>query len=146
MATAEQFGFACTPGSKRRPSSSEGYPAMRWLFRFIWFVSRSLVALLVWMVVNTLRFLLPILLALLRFLMSQVATSLSALVYGPRRYVKGLSSKWTVQLLDRGVSREYLDQVNGLCIFLATSKILIGLLIAGVFLVAVLRVVYGIWI
>ena len=119
---------------------------MRWFFRFIWFVWRSLAALLVWMVVNTLRLLLPIVLAVLRMLMNQVATSLSALVYGPRRYVEKLASKWTLQLLDRGVSREYLDQVHGLCIFLATSKILIGLLIAGVFLVAVIRVFYGYWI
>jgi len=119
---------------------------MRWFFRFIWFVSRTLTALLVWIVVNAIRVFLPIVLAVLRLLINQVATSLSALVYGPRRYVEKLASKWTLQLLDRGVSREYLDQVHGLCIFLATSKILMGLVIVGVILVAVLRVVYGYWI
>lgn len=116
---------------------------MKWFFRFVGFVFRSVIALLVWILANTIRLLLPILLAVVRFLMNQVGSSLSGLIYGPRRYVELLASKWTVQLLDRGVSHDYLDQIHGLCIFLASSKFVMGLTIAGLILVAVLRVVFG---
>ena len=119
---------------------------MRWLLRFFWFISRSLVTFLVWIVVNAIRRLLPVLMVVLRFLIGYVSTSLSAMIYGPRRYVDGLASKWTLQLLDRGVSQDYIDELHDLCIFLAALKFVIGLVIAGVVLVAILRTVYNIWI
>lgn len=116
---------------------------MRWLFRSVLFLLRSFLTLLVWIMANSLRMLLPYLLATLRLLVSLVSSSLSATVHGPRRYTQWHASKWTQRLLEAGVSREYLDQAYGLCQILVASKIVIGLVVAALFTVAILRVVYG---
>ena len=116
---------------------------MRWLFRLTLFIMRSVLAILAWVIANLFRLLLPWILAALRFLINLVTGSLSATVQGPGRYTQWLASEWTRQLLDLGVSRDYLDQIYGLCRLLVVVRIVAGLAVATLFTVAILRVVFG---
>lgn len=113
------------------------------LFRFIHFLIRSILAVVVWLLVALFQLLLPYLLAVLRMLLGLVSMSLSAAVQGPRIFIDRLASKWTQQLLNLGVSREHLDQLYNLCRFLAASMIVLGWVIATLFTVAVLRLFFG---
>lgn len=92
------------------------------------------------------QLLLPILLIILRILRDLVSTSLSATIHGPRQFIERLASEWTQNLLDSGVSRDHLDQLYGLCRFLAGSKIILGWVVAALFTVAILRIVFGFFI
>ncbi len=118
---------------------------MRWLFRFIQLALRSVLAILVWVLVFLFRLLVPYLLAVLRFLVSLMTTSIAAAVHGPRQYTEWLASKWAWQLLESGVSRDYLDQIYSLCRVLVVSKIVMGLAFGILFTLAILRVVFGIF-
>ncbi len=99
-------------------------------------LSRLLLALLI-------RLLLPFLLAVLHLVGILVFTSLTAAAIGPGLFIERLSSQWTRRLLERGVSREYLDQLHSLCRFLVASLIAMGWIITTLFTVAILRVVFG---
>jgi hypothetical protein len=118
-------------------------PVMRLLFRSVLFLLRSVLTLSALMLANLVRLLKPCILAVFRFLINLITGSISATVHGPRQYSRWLASKWTRQLLDRGSSRDYLDQIYGLCQFLAVSKIFMGWVVAAFLMVAILRVVFG---
>jgi hypothetical protein len=69
--------------------------------------------------------------------------SLTATVNGPSQFIDRLAFEWTRHFLDIGVPREYLDQIFSLCRFLVASMIVSGWVIAALFTVAVLRIVFG---
>ena len=79
----------------------------------------------------------------LRLLHSLLVTTLMATVNGPRQYTDQLASEWTLQLINRGVSRDNLDQVYDLCRFLAGSMIVFGWVVSVAITVEILRIVFG---
>lgn len=116
---------------------------MNLVIRVIRFITVLAFNLLIRLLLVLFRLLLPIVISLLRMMRTLVATSLVATVNGPSLYTEQLASAWTRRLLDIGVSRDYLDQVFGLCRFLATSTIVLGWVVTALISVAILRVVYG---
>ena len=87
--------------------------------------------------------LLPLFIAVLQALRSLISLSFTATVNNPRQYIDRLAGEWTQWLLDLGVDRQYLDQVHGLCRFLAASILVLGWVMASIFMAAMLRVVFG---
>lgn len=96
------------------------------------------------LVVILFRLFLPYFLTTIRIMRSLVFISLTATVNGPTQYTDRLASEWTQNLLLMGVSRDYLDQIFVLCRFVARSMVVMGWVVATLFLVAILRVVFGI--
>lgn len=90
--------------------------------------------------------LLPLLVAVFRLLQALVSLSFTATVNNPRNFIDRVAGEWTQWLLGLGVDRQYLDQMYGLCRFLAVSTVVLGWVIATIFTVAILRVVFGIFI
>jgi hypothetical protein len=90
--------------------------------------------------------LLPIFLAVLRVLSRLVFTSFTSTLNGPRQYTDRLASEWTRRVLELGVSRDNIDRVFRLCRFLVASMIFLGWAVSALFTVAILRVVFGIFI
>jgi hypothetical protein len=110
------------------------------------FVARLVFRLFIGLVGFLLSLALPIILAILHLLQTLMFTSISAIVHGPGLFIERIASRWTLRLLSLGVSRDYLDQLYGLCRFFATSEIVLGWVITALFSVAILRVVFGFFI
>jgi hypothetical protein len=119
---------------------------MNLLFRFIRFLALLAFNLLFRLIVLLIRLLLPFLLAVLRGLSGLVFTSLSATVNGPGQYIDRLASEWTAWILSLGVDRGSIDRIYSLCRFLVASRLILGWTVATLFTVAILRVVFGIFI
>jgi len=131
---------------------------MNLLFRFIRFLVSSIFHFLIAVVSAILRYLLvvlntifrfvlwPSLVAVLRIMRDLLFSSFTATITGPRQYTDRLASEWTLQILQLGISREYINQVHSLCVALSVSRIVLGWVIAALFTVAVLRVVFGLFI
>ncbi len=109
---------------------------LRFLALLVLNVLFSLIALLI-------RLLLPIFLAVLRVLLAMMSMSFSATANGPMQFTDRLAGEWTQRLLDLGVDRKYLDQIHNLCRLLAGSMIALGWVVTTLFLVFILRVVFG---
>ena len=119
---------------------------MNLLGRFIRFLVVSAFKLLLSLIAVIVRFVvLPILRSALRVLRGLVFTSLVATVNGPRQFTDRLASEWTLRVLDLGIQRDNVDQIYVLCRFLVGSRIVLGWVVAILFTVAVLRVVYGLF-
>lgn len=117
---------------------------MSLLFRFIRFLVLLTIRLMLGLIVLVSRFVvLPLLLATLRVSGRLVFTSLTATVTGPTQFTDRLASEWTRRVLEMGIRPEDIDQVFRLCRFLVVSMIILGWLVATLFTVAVLRVVFG---
>ena len=116
---------------------------MTLLRRMLWLVVRLALKGLVWIFAILARLMISSFLAVFRFLLNLVTTSFYALVHGPKRYMEWLAGKWAQKLLENGVSRDYIDQIYGLCQALAFTKIALGLVVAALFTVAILRIVFG---
>jgi hypothetical protein len=117
---------------------------MKLLFQLLRFLALLALNLLLSLIAVLLRLLfLPFLWATLRILLALISLSFTATVNNPRQYIDRLAGEWTQRLLDLGVHREYLDQIHSLCRFLAVSTILLGWVVATIFTVAILRVVFG---
>ena len=89
---------------------------------------------------------LPLLLAALRMLRRLVLTSLTATAIGPGQYTDRLASEWTRQLLALGIPRDNIDQLYSLSRVLAVSQILLGWAIAALITLAILRIVFELFI
>ena len=112
---------------------------IRFLTLLAFKLSLSLIAVLI-------RLLLPYLFATLRILRTLVFTSLTATVNGPGQYTERLASEWTGQLINLVGFHENIDQIYSLCRFIAGTMILLGWVVSILFTVAVLRIVFGLFI
>jgi len=119
---------------------------MALLGRMIWFIVRMILKLIGRLLQLLFSLLIPVLSVLLRWSFRLMSLSLTATVHGPRQFTERLASEWTQRLLELGVSHDHLDQLYTLCRFLAASMIVLGWVVAALFTVAILRVVFGIFI
>jgi hypothetical protein len=117
---------------------------MNLLLKFSSFIIRLAFTILSRLLSILFQLLLPYILLLLRLLRRLMGISLSAIVTGPQRYMDRLAAEWTQQLIVMGGLRDHLDQVYGLCRFLATSLVVLGWVVTTLLTVAILRVVFGI--
>jgi hypothetical protein len=119
---------------------------MNLIASFIRFLARLILWLFLGLLGVLLRVLWPFFLATLRILHALVSRSLIAAVNGSGIYTEMLASEWTRRLIELGVSRDHLDELYGLCRFLAVAEIAIGWIIVALFAVLILRVVFGFFI
>ena len=120
---------------------------MSLFLRLLRFLALSAFNLLIRLIAVLIRFiLLPILQATLRVLLALIFTSFAATVNGPRQFIDRLASEWTFWFLSLGVDRGSIDQIYRLCRFLVASRLILGWSVATLFTVAILRVVFGIFI
>lgn len=119
---------------------------MNLLLRFVRFFTHRVLVLMIRLLIEISRLLLPLLLRVIRWIFSLMRFSLTAAVNNPRQFSERLASEWTRQLLTLGVSRDYLNQLYSLCRFLAVSMIVLGWVVTTLFTVAILRVVFGLFI
>lgn len=120
---------------------------MNLLGRFFRFLVVSAFRLALGLLTVLVRFVvLPLLLATLRMLRRLVWTSLTATVTGPGQYTERLASEWTRRLLALGIPRDNIDQLYNLCRLLAASQILLGWAIAALITLAILRIVFELFI
>jgi hypothetical protein len=120
---------------------------MNLLIRIIRFLAVLAIRLMLGLIAVFSRFIvLPFLLATLRVSGRLVFTSLTATVTGPTEFTDRLASEWTRRVLEMGIRPEDIDRVFRLCRFLVASMIILGWLVATLFTVAVLRVVFGLFI
>jgi hypothetical protein len=118
---------------------------MALLFRISWSIARIIFNLLVRLIQWLLPPLLSIAFLLLGWLLRLVTTSLTATVNGRRQFTDRLAAEWTLRLLNLGFSRDYLDQLYSLCRFFVTSTIVLGWVVATLFIMAVFRIVFGLF-
>jgi hypothetical protein len=117
---------------------------MNLLIRFIRFLVISTFKLMLELIVVLCRFvLMPFLREVLRVLRRLIFTSLSATVNGPTQFANHLAADWTHQVLELGLAHENIDQIFTLCRFLAGVSIVLGWVVSAFFIVAILRVVFG---
>lgn len=113
--------------------------------RIIRFLASMVFRLLLVLIATAIHMLMPVVLAVLRSLRGLTVMSMTAMVHGPAQYTNRLASQWTRRLIELGASREYIDEIYGLCRFTAMSMICAGWVVSVLFSVAILRVVFGIW-
>ena len=118
---------------------------MNLLARMVRFLALWAFRLLLAVIAAAIHLLAPIFLAVLRSLRNLVFMSMTATAHGPVQYSNRLASQWTRQLIEMGASREYIDQIYSLCRFTVMSMICSGWIVSGVFTMAILRVVFGIF-
>jgi hypothetical protein len=118
---------------------------MNLLFRLINFLIRLTFTILIRLLIILFRLILPHILATLRLLRTLMFMSITATVNGPRQFIDRLASEWTRHFLDRGVPRDYINQIYSLCHFLAGSAIVLGWMVTALFTYAILRVVFGLF-
>jgi hypothetical protein len=113
---------------------------IRFLVSLIWQVSLSLALvifrLLLW----------PFLIAVLRLGSTLVFFSFRATVNGPTRFIDRLAGEWTQRVLDLVDDREHIREVYQLCRLMVGGLIVLGWVIAGLFIVEVLRVYFAFFI
>ena len=105
-------------------------------------ILRFLVALLIGLI----QLLLPVLLIGVRTLGGLVSKSFAATVNGPTEFIDRLAAEWTQRLLELGAPLDRIDEIFSFCRFTARSIIVLGWLISILFTVAILRIVFGIFI
>jgi hypothetical protein len=117
---------------------------MNLLLRLIRFLAVSVFKITFGLITAISRFvILPFILATVRVLRGLVFTSLVATVNGPTQYTDQLASEWTRQVLELGLARENIDVIYALCRFLAGISIVLGWIVSALFIVVVIRVVFG---
>ena len=99
----------------------------------------------IFLLLRLLPVLFPFALAVFKRLFALMRFSLKALVTGPKQFIERLASEWTNWLLASGVSRDHMDNAYRFCLFLATSLIILGWVVTTLFLVAILRIVFGLF-
>ncbi|OGO37333.1 MAG: hypothetical protein A2W35_02560 [Chloroflexi bacterium RBG_16_57_11] len=118
---------------------------MNFLFRFVLFLVRSFLLILVKLLFVLFWLLRPFVLAAVRSLGVLLSMSLAALVHGPGQFTERIAGEWTRTILNLGVSSEHLDRIYKLCRFLAGSMIVLGWAVAVLISLAILRIVFGIF-
>jgi hypothetical protein len=114
------------------------------IFRFIRFLVASAFKLAIRLGVAFVRFiLLPFLQATLRVSGRLIFTSMVATVNGPTQFTDHLAADWTRRVLELGIPHENIDQIFALCRFLVGVSIVLGWVVSALFIVAILRVVFG---
>jgi hypothetical protein len=98
------------------------------------------------LIVLLVRLLLPILLTTLRALLGLISLSFAATVNDPGKFIDRLAAEWTRRLLALGAPRERIDPIYRFCRVLAGTTIVLGWVVAGIFTVEILRVVFGFFI
>jgi hypothetical protein len=104
------------------------------------------VKLLLALLSTTIRLLAPVALAGLRSLRDLIFMSMTATVHGPTQYARRLASQWARQAIELGASREYIEEIYGLCQFTVMSMIVSGWIVATTFTIIILRIVFGFFI
>ncbi len=116
---------------------------MNLLWRLIRFLASLAIRLLLVLITTAIHLLAPVVLAVLRSLQSLIFMSMTAIVHGPAQYINRLASEWTRRLIERGASRDYIDEIYSLCQFTVTSMVVSGWAISAIFTLLILRVVFG---
>ncbi len=114
------------------------------LFRFFRFLSLLTLRLASRLAVVLFHLLVPLVLRLLHLLWFLVAASFTATVIGPRQYVDRLGADWTGRLIASGLDRDHIDHLYTLCRLAVTARMVLGWVIAVLFTVFMLRLVFGI--
>jgi hypothetical protein len=121
--------------------------AMNLILRILRFLALSILHLLFELTIVFLRFLvLPVMLAFLRIIRDLIFFSLIATLNGPRQHTTRLASDWTRQLIELGAPRDQIDLVFVICQLAVGSILGLGWFVTAIFTVAILRVVFGIFI
>lgn len=87
--------------------------------------------------------LLPLVVLVFGLLRSLFLLSLTAAVNGPTRFINRLAGEWTERFHERVDNREHIHQIYQLCRFLVGTLIVLGWLVATLFTIVILRVVFG---
>jgi hypothetical protein len=115
--------------------------------RLLRFLLISILNILVWLLATLFRLvLLPLLIVILRLLRDLVSLSFRATVNGPTRFIDRLAGEWTERFHGLVDDRSHIYEVYQLCRFMAAALIILGWIIATLFTVELLRVVFGIFI
>ena len=116
---------------------------MNLLLRFLRFIARCLFTLIIRLIFELLRLLLPLLLTLVRWIFALMRFSLTATVNNPRHFIDRLASEWTRWLLALGVSPIHIDNAYRFCRFFAASLVVLGWIATILFTGFILRIVFG---
>jgi hypothetical protein len=129
---------------------------MNLIFRFIRFVVLSIFHLLIALISAIFRFLVlvviagifrfvlwPFLVAVFRLLRDLLFLSFRATVNGPTRFIDRLAGEWTQRIFALVDDREHIHEVYQLCRLLVGVLVVLGWIIATLFTVEILRVVFG---
>ena len=120
---------------------------MNLIMRFVRFLALLVLNLLLSLVAAAFRWLLlPILMTIFRALNGLIFISFAATISGPVQYTDRLASEWTRQLLDLGAPREHIDPIFVFCQLAVGFLVVLGWVVTTLFTVAVLRIVFGLFI
>ena len=103
-----------------------------------------LLRILLYLLVLLFRFLVvPLLTLVVRLLRSLVSLSLTATVHGPRGFIDRLAGEWTERIVELTENRRHIAEIFQLCRVLVGTLVVLGWVVATIFTVSILRVVFG---
>ncbi len=113
------------------------------LFRFLRFLVVLAYRMAMRLATIFIRLLQPVVMRLLRLMGILVLASFTAAVVGPRQYVDRLGADWTRRFITSGLDRDRIDDLYTLCRLAVAARMVLGWIIAVLFTVLILRVVFG---